>query len=151
MNSIIYYILNRKNNARELEQEYLDDLYQYYQYGSVKLNYAVKIEQEDFQDVIRIIFSVLSLKLSDEDFRVVIDHYIKLLMADARDGNNVDITWFINHAWYLCVGISSEVETKKYRVYITFIQQKLIQRFNIKEDIKEKVSRKIYTSFMATC
>lgn len=27
-------------------------------------------------------------------------------MADARDGNKVDIEWFINHVWYLCAGVS---------------------------------------------
>ena len=66
-------------------------------------------------------------------------------MADAKDGENVDIVWLINHIWYLSVGISRIIDHLKYKDCIQFIQKTLIKKFNIDENIKEKVSRKIYT------
>ena len=58
---------------------------------------------------------------------------------------------FINHVWYLCIGISDEIETEKYRDCIPFLQQGLIKKFNIEENLKEKARRKIYTRLMAKC
>ena len=66
-------------------------------------------------------------------------------MADALDGNIVNVEWFIEHIWYLCIGISNEIDKNKYKDCIPFIQSQLIKQFCIEEKIKEKISRKIYT------
>lgn len=97
MNKVSYYFLNKMINARDLDPKYLEDLYEYYEFGSQELNYDINIEREEFQDIFRIIFDILKFDLSDNDFETVANHYLKLLMADARDGNNVDIKWFIDH------------------------------------------------------
>lgn len=94
------------------------------------------------------IYEILRLRIDNKDFEIVSKHYLKLLMADAKDGNNVDLIWFINHLWYLYVGIENEINAKTYNDCIPFIQQSLIRQFNIEENIKEKVSRKIYTRFL---
>lgn len=146
MNSVSFYFLNKLNNPKDLDSKYLEDLYEYYEYGSQELHYDVNIEREEFQEVFRIIFSILQLKLSNEDFEIVANSYLKLLMADARDGNVVDIKWFIDHAWYLCVGAAKHVSTDNYKDCILFIQKSLIERFGIEENIKEKFKRKICTS-----
>ena len=151
MNRVSYYFLNKMYDVQVLDQDFQEHLYQFYEYGSHMLNYNIEIDKEDFREVFNTIYGILRLRIDDKDFEKVSEHYLKLLMADARDGNNVDINWFINHVWYLCVGISNEIETKKYRDCIPFIQHSLIKKFNIEENIKEKASRKIYTSFMAKC
>ena len=61
-------------------------------------------------------------------------------MADAKDGENVDIVWLINHIWYLSVGISRIIDPLMYKDCIQFIQKTLIKKFNIDENIKEKVN-----------
>jgi len=139
------------HDVQALDQDYQESLFQFYEYGSHMLNYNIEITKDDFQEVFNTIYGILRLRIDDKDFEKVSEHYLKLLMSDARDGNNVDINWFINHVWYLCVGISNKIETKKYRDCIPFIQQSLIKKFSIEENIKEKVSRKVYTSFMAKC
>jgi len=85
------------------------------------LNYNIEVTKENFQEVFNTIYGILRLRIDDKDFEVVSDHYLKLLMADARDGNHVDIHRFINHVWYLSVGIPNEIDTKKYRDCIPFI------------------------------
>lgn len=148
MNKLSYYFLNKMQDVQVLDQDYQDHLYQFYEYGSHMLNYNIQITKEDFQEVFNTIYGILRLRIDHKDFEKVSKHYLTLLMADARDGNTVDINWFIKHVWYLCVGISNGINTKKYRDCIPFVQQSLIKKFNIEENIKEKVSRKIYTKFM---
>lgn len=52
-------MLNKINDPRGLDQKYLEDLYQYYEFGSQRLNYDINLEKEEFQDVFKIIFSIL--------------------------------------------------------------------------------------------
>ena len=151
MNRVSYYFLNKMHDVQILDQDYQEHLYQFYEYGSHMLNYNIEITKEDFQKVFNTIYGILRLRIDDKDFEKVSEHYLKLLTADARDGNNVDINWFINHVWYLCIGISDEIETEKYRDCIPFLQQGLIKKFNIEENLKEKARRKIYTRLMAKC
>lgn len=148
MNLVNYYFLNKINSQRTVSQDYLNDLYQYYEVGSQKLNYDINIDKEEFQGVVITIFDVLRLKLSEEDSEKVFDNYLKLLMADAIDGYNVDLKWFIDHVWYLSVGAQTGISNKKYRDCIPFIQQKLINKFDIIESTKERISRKVYTKYM---
>lgn len=81
MNAISFFLLNKIYNPRELDTTYLEDLYQYYESVSQELGYDINLKKEEFQDVIRVIFSVLSLRISDEDFGTVIENYIKLLTS----------------------------------------------------------------------
>lgn len=148
MNLVNYYFLNKINSQRTVSHDYLNDLYQYYLFGSQKLNYDINIDKEEFKGVVITIFDVLRLKLSEEDSKKVFDNYLKLLMADAIDGYNVDLKWFIDHVWYLSVGAQTDISSKKYRDCIPFMQQKLINKFDIIESTKEKISRKVYTKYM---
>lgn len=151
VNKVSYYFLNQMYDVQALSQDYQEHLSQVYEYGSHMLNYNIEITKGDFQEVFNTIYSILRFRIDDKDFEKVSEHYLKLLMADARDGNNVNVNWFINHVWYLCVGISNEIDIKTYRDCISFIQQILIKKFDIQENIKEKVRRKIYAKFMTKC
>ena len=84
-----------------------------------------------------------------EECELLIGHYLKLIIADAKDGENVDLDWFINHVWYLCLGVEKKTNVKQYNDCIFFVQQKLIKEFNIKESRKEKVRRRIITKCLS--
>ncbi len=70
---------------------------------------------------------------------------IKIIEKGTR--HFVDTNWCIKYIWYLCAGTDNT--SQKYKDCISFIQQRLIKEFNIKETVKEKVKRKIYTSYMS--
>ena len=152
MNNAIYklssHFFNDKLNLETLNKMGIENLYNFYQQGSKILNYNIDINKDEFQNIFELINKVLILRVSFDDCYKIEKHYLKLLMADARDGNIVDVRWFIEHAWYLCVGISSEIDTNKYKDCILFIQSQLIKQFCIKEKTSERISRKIYTRFL---
>lgn len=148
MNRITYFFLNKLYDCKTLNQKYIEYLYNYYEQESQLLHYSMDISKEDFEDIFKVIYDTLRLRIDEESFSKVCEHYLKLLISDAVDGNIVDTNWFIQHVWYLCVGISNTVDIKEYNDCILFIQENLIKKFNIKESTKEKLSRKIYTKFL---
>ena len=149
MNNVIYTLLDKVNKSRVLDELYLEDLYEYYEYASSDLGFDINITKEDFRKLFSIIYDVLSLKVDEEILERLIAHYLKLIIADAIDGENVDLSWFINHVWYFCVGVEKNVDIKQYNDCILFTQQKLIREFNIKESRKEKVRRKNATRYLS--
>ena len=143
MNTIIYKLLNKINKSRILEDIYLDNLYQFYIDESKIRNCEVNICESDFKKFFCIIYDVLGLRISSEEFEMISYGYLKLLIVDAIDGNKVDLRWFIKYIWYLNVCINDEVCTEKYEDCILFIQEKLIKEFNINENIKEKIGKSL--------
>ena len=149
MNQVIYYLLNKIHGTQTLDSKFQETLYKCYEYGSQVYNYNIEITKEDFQGVFSSIYDVLRFRIDDEDFRKLSEHYLELLIADARDGDFVDTKWLIDHVWYLYMGMQDEINTEKYRDCILFIQDKLTKKFNIEENLKEKIDRKLYTMFMS--
>ena len=118
----------------------LENLYQYYD--------EKNISKDDFNKIFNTVYDVLKLKINDDEIQKAMVNYLSLLIADARDRFNVDINWCIKYIWYLCAGIPSKEMRSKYKDCISFIQQKLLKEFSIKETIDEKVKRKVFTSYM---
>ena len=148
MNYLTYNILNKINKTEDLDNTHIEALYDFYIKPQPYRDYKIDITKEDFQKLISNIHDILRFKINNQDFREVSTHYVKLLVADAMDNETVDINWAINHIYYLTVGLSNRLKTDKYKDCISFVQQKLIDEFNIEETLKEKVNRKIYTGIM---
>lgn len=144
MNALIYTLLNKTNEYRILDDEFLNALYEYYLKSSKKFDFEVQIDQENFNTIFSTIYDILRFRISDEEFQIVIEHYLKLLVADAHDNNVVDNIWAINHLWYLC--ISNDLPYEKYNDCIIFIQNKLLKELDIHETFSKKISRRIYVS-----
>ena len=124
MNSLTYNLLDKINKPRILEDAYLRDLYEYYEYASNRLGFDINITKEDFEKLFSIIYDVLCLRVDEEMVERLIAHYLKLIIADAKDGEYVDLSWFINYVWYFCVGVQNITDTKQYKDCILFLQQK---------------------------
>lgn len=146
MNAVTYNLLNKVNDHKELNEESLENIYQYYLYLNRVLKFQTNITENDFKQLFNIIYDVLRFKISDEEFECICEHYLKLLAADAVDQKNINVSWFIHHIWYLSVGISDDIDVEKYRDCILFLQQRLIKEFGIGESLKESISRKLYTN-----
>lgn len=146
MNIVVYKLLSITNEERKLDDSLLENLYQYYDEKSIELNYEKNISKDDFNRIFNIVYDVLKLRINDEEAIEAMVNYLKLLIADARDGFNVDINWCIKYIWYLGAGLKERKQ--KYKDCISFIQQQLLKEFSIKETVSEKVKRKIFTSYM---
>ena len=146
MNIVVYKLLSITNEERKLDDSLLENLYQYYDEKSIELNYEKNISKDDFNRIFNIVYDVLKLRINDEETIEAMVNYLKLLIADARDGFNVDINWCIKYIWYLGAGLKERKQ--KYKDCISFIQQQLLKEFSIKETANEKVKRKIFTSYM---
>lgn len=149
MNTVIYSLLNKIESPKNVDEAYLDDLYELYKFGSLKCGYEVFISEKEFKQFFKVIHNVLRFRISDSEFEIVTDYYLRLLMADAVEGYEVDVKWFIDHVWYFNVVKSDDVDTKKYNDCLLFVQGCLIKEFEISESIKEKVYRRIYTGYMS--
>lgn len=150
MNKLIYTLLNKINEPRNIEDKYLNYLYNFYVKESKIRNCEVNINEKDFRQIFKTIYDVLILKFEEKEFNQIVQFYLNLLIADAYfDGVKVDNKWFINHLWYLTIGIKDEKLINKYKDCIPFIQKQLIKEFNIKEKPKEKIKRKVYTRFLS--
>ena len=145
MNKLQYYLLQKHHGNEQINEEYLEELYQYFKQGSEKLEYKIQISKEDFKKMFSIIYDVLILKLNHNQIAKLNDHYLKLIMYDALVEENVDVYWFIKHIWYLNIYELEEKFTFDYKDCISFIQEEMIKEFGIKENIKEKIDRKVYT------
>lgn len=128
--------------------EYLLNMYKMYEEGSKLSQSNINITIEDFIKITREIYDVLLLILKEKEIEYSIESYIRLLMNDTIKGYNVDKDWFINHVWYLSFGEESYKYINKYQGSILFIQNELIDEFKIKESIKDRLKRRIYTNFM---
>ena len=146
MNIVVYKLLSKTNEERKLDDSLLENLYQYYDEKSIELNYEKNISKDDFNRIFNTVYDVLRLRINDEEAIEAMANYLSLLIADARDGFNVDINWCIKYIWYLCAG-TKEIKPK-YKDCISFIQKKLLKEFSIKETVSEKVKRKVFTSCM---
>lgn len=146
MNIVVYKLLSITNEERKLDDSLLENLYQYYDEKSIELNYEKNISKDDFNRIFNIVYDVLKLRINDEEAIEAMVNYLKLLIADARDGFNVDINWCIKYIWYLGAGLKERKQ--KYKDCISFIQQQLLKEFSIKETVSEKVKRKVFTSCM---
>ena len=146
MNIVVYKLLSITNEERKLDDSLLENLYQYYDEKSIELNYEKNISKDDFNRIFNTVYDVLRLKINDEEAIDAMANYLSLLIADARDGFNVDINWCIKYIWYLGAGLKERKQ--KYKDCISFIQQQLLKEFSIKETVSEKVKRKIFTSYM---
>ena len=146
MNIVVYKLLSKTNEERKLDDSLLENLYQYYDEKSIELNYEKNISKDDFNRIFNTVYDVLRLRINDEEAIEAMVNYLKLLIADARDGFNVDINWCIKYIWYLSAG-TKEIKPK-YKDCISFIQKKLLKEFSIKETVNDKVKRKIFTSYM---
>ena len=151
MNKLIYTLMDKKSEPRIIDEEYLESLYEYYRHCLYICDRKLDIYKDQFKEIITVIYDVLRLKTTEEEFRnAIIKSYINLLIADSRDNYNVDCKWFIDHVWYLKVGVSStECDTEKYSDCIPFIQETLMKKFNIQEKLSDKVKRKIFTGYMS--
>lgn len=149
MNTIIYNLLNKIESPKNVDEAYLNNLYELYKFGSLKCGYEVFISEEEFKRFFKVIYNVLRFRISDSEFEIVTDYYLRLLMADAVDGYEVNIKWFIDHVWYLHVVKSDCVDPTKYNDCPIFIQRCLVKEFELSEGIKEKVYRRIYTGYMS--
>ena len=146
MNIVVYKLLSKTKEERKLDDSLLENLYQYYDEKSIELNYEKNISKDDFNRIFNIVYDVLRLKINDEEAIDAMANYLSLLIADARDGFNVDINWCIKYIWYLGAGLKERKQ--KYKDCISFIQQQLLKEFSIKETVSEKVKRKVFTSCM---
>lgn len=142
MNKASFYLLSRKSNIDDIDQRFLDDLYEFYEGTSQCFDCEINIDKEDFQEILRTIYNVLKVKASKKEINLAIDSYLKHLIYDSIDGQVVDTDWFIKHVWYLCYGDKNEFY-KKYKSCINFIQHDLIEKFDVKENFKEKISKLI--------
>ena len=133
MNIVVYKLLSKTNEERKLDDSLLENLYQYYDEKSFELNYEKNISKDDFNRIFNTVYDVLRLRINDEEAIEAMANYLSLLIADARDGFNVDINWCIKYIWYLGAGIKERKQ--KYKDCISFIQQKLIKEFSIKETV----------------
>ena len=107
------------------------------------LNYRIYLSKEDLEIILNEIYQNLKLRINDNEYILIIDHYLKLLMADIIDDNLVTPSWAINHLWYLTVGIQDKIDVKKYNDCIQNIQNKLLKTLDIPETIKKKLCRKV--------
>ena len=105
MNIVVYKLLSKTKEERKLDDSLLENLYQYYDEKSIELNYEKNISKDDFNRIFNIVYDVLRLKINDEEALEAMVNYLSLLIADARDGFNVDINWCIKYIWYLGAGL----------------------------------------------
>ena len=136
------------NDAEQIKEQFLNDLYLQYERESELLHFKLEINQEEFQEMFNIIYKTLSLKINEKEIKLVCTHYLRLLFADAKQGEIVDKNWAIEHIWYLYVGILKKELTNKYKDSILLIQESLVETFLISENTPQKFIRKIRTKNM---
>lgn len=149
MNNLQYNILlklhNKAHGKRMLSKEYLEELNNDLVKKCKILNCQFALTESDMTAIFETIYDVLKVRLLDEEIDKIIKDYIKLLLADAYDGQTVDQSWIIDHLWYLCMG--NDKIKDKYKDCVTYIQNKLLAIFSIKENTTSKIKRNIVTNF----
>lgn len=148
MYNLEYNLLKKVHGDKTINPVVLNDLLKNYSTYNEKLNFEPFLDDSQFKYLFSSIYSVLGYRLNDAEFSFVSDHFIKLLLADQADGENIDINWIIEHLWYFCMGSSNKPLIAKYKNDIPFIQEKLIKEYKVSESYKEKFRRKVYTKYM---
>jgi len=143
MNRVIYSLLKKADYSWKCDEDYFNNLYVFYKMECMELNCCVNVTEEEFKKIIFQIYDVLRFRITEVEFRNLIEHYLSLVISDALVGREVDVDWCICHIWYLCVGVSQNIIVDDYKDCILLIQQNLIREFQIKEKFSKKVRRKI--------
>lgn len=148
MNEVSYQFLKRikSNQFEQLDFEMLEKIYNYYVVCSKSFQYDILIDRDQMNQFLLNLYQVFSINITKPEFETLTYDYIKLIVCDAKDGEVVDIKWCINHLWYYHFG--NEDISEKCHDMIIFAQDKLFQGFGIKENVKQKTVRKIYTSYL---
>ena len=144
MNTLQYYLLNKNHEKEVLDELYLNDFYKYFEKGSNIFNFEIKVSDSDFKSFFSIIYDVLRFRLDLSQFSEVAKDYLRLIIYDSFVGENVDIKWLINHIWYLSY-CSNNIDFSDYTDCIGYIQNRLVKEFDIQENLKQKVNRKVST------
>ena len=131
-----------------LTKEQLTTIIDWFYNTGKTLNYNIYLAKEDLTLITEEIYQNLKLRINDSEYLLIIDHYLKLLMADIIDDNLVNTSWAINHLWYLPVGLQEKIDVKKYNDCIPSIQNNLLKTFDIPESLKNKLSRKIIINYL---
>lgn len=149
MNDYEYSLLSLldKKAKREIDTNIIEELKASYFEKSRILKCQNSLSEEDFNLIISTIFNILKLSLTDEEIKKACEEYLTLLLADGVDDITIDVNWAINHLFYLCV-IADKKTKEKVKDYITYLQNKLIKIYKIKETSREKMKRKIYAGFI---
>lgn len=131
-----------------LAKEQLTTIIDWFYNCSKYLNCDIYLDKEDLRIITNEIYQNLKLRINDSEYLLIIDHYLKLLMADVIDDNLVNTSWAIDHLWYITIGIQDKIDVKKYNDCIPSIQNKLLKTFDIPESLKHKLRRKIVINYL---
>ena len=151
MNQLQYRLLSKVVGERKLDGHYLENLWQDYCFYSEQYSFPIFFCKSDFVKFFSTTYDVLGLRISEEESKFVLNHYLGLLEQDAIDGSLVDVSWAIDHIWYCIVGVSKDINRDKYRDCLPLIQEKLIHCFGIEENFSAKLKRKTMTKFYINC
>ena len=141
--------LLEKNDLLIIDDDYFKNLFISFCYRCEKEKINILISQIEFIEIIRTIYEVLKFKINDEFCDNIIKIYLRLIIVDAKEGNTIDINWFIFHLYYLSNNFITTINKEDYIKYIPFIQDTLIRKFDVKENSFKKLTRSLYTRFMA--
>lgn len=100
MNRNLFYKINTVFGDKYLSDDYCNDLYEYYVYGSKVFGYEINVNSNDFNKFFSIVYDGISSKVSIDDFKKLSLQYVQLMMAEARVGKIVDINYFISSFTY---------------------------------------------------
>ena len=149
MNDITFALYKKLDGDLELRPLLMDRILKNISVYNDELKLKPFLNDLQFIILFNSIYSVLGHKINAADYVDICDNFIKLLIADQLDGEHIDIKWIINHIYYLCLGNVDQKIVSKYRDDIIFVQEKLIDEYDIRENFGEKVGRKIYTKYMS--
>ena len=117
------------------KNKYFNDLYLYFCEGSNFFGYNVDISKSDFVRIISLVYEVLVTKIGKKSTCEVVDGYVSLMVADARDGETVDFNWLISHVWYLNMNIPKNVSGTLYSNAILCVQQVLLDELGFNKKV----------------
>ena len=100
MNNVIYTLLDNFNEYKKLDNKILEKIYDFYMDRCSFYNISFNVDKAIFDEIFITIYDILRFKLSDEEFFDVSKHYLCLLLADARDGYDVDLNWIIKYVYF---------------------------------------------------
>ena len=143
MNQLQYRLLSKVVGERKLDGHYLENLWQDYCFYSEQYSFPIFFCKSDFVKIFSTTYDVLGLRISEEESKFVLNHYLGLLEQDAIDGSLVDVSWAIDHIWYCSIGNIESLDAKKYNDCIPFVQDRLMKEFQIMESFTDKVKRKV--------
>ena len=84
MNTVIYKLLSKTNEERNLDDLSLENLYQYYDEKSIELNYEKNISKDDFDKIFNTVYDVLKLKINDDEAYEAMINYLLFISFNSR-------------------------------------------------------------------